>query len=61
MKTEKTTETIQEFLDALENPKKNLTFWESNFVTSVSDQFAHTGSLSDKQFEVLENIYTEKT
>ena len=39
---------------------KPLTRWEEKFLTSVSDQLTMSGSLSKKQAEVLERIYTEK-
>jgi uncharacterized membrane-anchored protein len=61
MKTEKTTELIKHMLDCLESPCRELTKWEQDFVESVGTQFAERGSLSDRQFEILENIYAEKT
>jgi hypothetical protein len=60
-KTPKTTETIRHFLSELESPKKPLTLWEENFLASVSDQFTNRGTLSDRQFEILERVYAEKT
>ena len=32
-----------------------------NFLESLADQFERKGTLSDKQFHTLDNIYTEKT
>lgn len=61
MRTERTAANIQSFFDALEQPAKPLTSWESGFVASIKDQFDRTGSLSEKQFEVLERIFVEKT
>lgn len=52
---------ITEFLSALENPYKALTTWEQDFIISITDQFNMRGTLSDKQFNILERIYTEKT
>ncbi len=40
---------------------KRLTKWEEEFLESISDQIARTGSLSERQIEILERIYTEKT
>ncbi len=54
-------EVIQGWLDALEHPKRSLTTWETDFVESITDQFSERGSLSDKQEEILERIYSEKT
>jgi hypothetical protein len=61
MKTAKTPDVIEHFLDALERPAKQLTSWELDFLESITEQFERSGSLSDKQFEVLERIYAEKT
>lgn len=38
-----------------------LSKWESDFIQSLDDQFSERGSLSEKQMEVLERIYTDKT
>lgn len=52
---------IQEMLDALQTPSKELTKWEENFLESLAEQFETRGTLSDRQFEILDRIYTEKT
>lgn len=52
---------IKHMLTELETPYKTLTKWESDFVESVTDQYSHRGTLTHKQFEVLERIYAEKT
>lgn len=61
MSTPKTKETIKHFLKELESPSKKLTDWEERFLESIAGQFEERGTLSDKQFEVLENLYAEKT
>ena len=61
MKTEQTPETIQHFLKELERPAKKLSDWELGFLESITDQFNRRGSLSAKQFDILEKIYAEKT
>lgn len=38
-----------------------LTEWEDNFINSVFEQLTKRGSLSDKQAEILERIYADKT
>jgi hypothetical protein len=48
-------------LNELETPYKNLTKWEEDFVASINEQFTKWNKLSDRQFEILEKIYTEKT
>lgn len=60
-KTKKTKEAIQHMLRELEMPAKTLTKWELGFLESISEQFEARRSLSDKQFEILERIYAEKT
>lgn len=52
---------VKHMLRELEMPAKRLTSWELSFLESVSDQFTSRGSLSEKQVEVLERIYAEKT
>jgi hypothetical protein len=48
-------------LRELESPSKELTRWEENFLESVGETFERTASLTDRQVEILERIYTEKT
>ena len=60
-RTEKTAEIISHFLHELETPYKPLTQWEEGFIESVTEQFQERGTLSDRQFEILEKIYAEKT
>ena len=48
-------------LTELEFPCKELTEWEANFTVSVYDHFSKKGDISDRQFEILERIYAEKT
>lgn len=57
----KTKEVIGDWLDQIEQNGRGLTKWEEDFVESVSEQFIDTGSISDKQEEILERIYAEKT
>lgn len=40
---------------------RSLTKWELDFMESITDQFAQFGRISDKQEEILERIYSEKT
>lgn len=39
----------------------NLTKWEDSFCTSVHAQLERGHTLSEKQEEILERIYTERT
>lgn len=52
---------IEHMLKELEQPKDMLSRWELDFLHSVKDQFDRRGSLSDRQFTVLEKIYAERT
>jgi hypothetical protein len=54
-------ELISTMLTALETPHKPLTNWEEGFVASLTEQFHARGTLSDRQLEVLDRIYTDKT
>lgn len=61
MKTEQTKAMIEHMLSSLDTPCKELSSWESGFISSLTDQFERKGSLSEKQFEILGRIYAEKT
>lgn len=54
-------EAIRIMLQALETPSKELTKWEENFLESIAEQFETKGSLSERQQEILDRIYSEKT
>lgn len=53
--------TIEHMFKELERPKGILERWELDFLHSVKDQFDRRGSLSEKQFTVLERIFCERT
>lgn len=59
--SEKSYALIQHMLSELESPYKPLSQWETQFIESITDWFNRAGTLSDKQFAILERIYTEKT
>ena len=51
-----------EWLEAIEIDGRNLTTWEEEFVGSIRDRFDRGWtSLTEKQAEILERIYAEKT
>lgn len=52
---------IQSMFQALDTPSKDLTKWEENFLESISEQFEQSKSLSERQLEILQRIYDEKT
>ena len=39
----------------------SLTDWETNFVESINNQLDNNKQLTERQAEILERIYTEKT
>ncbi len=50
------------WIDACVNEsKRRMSKWEEEFLESISDQLDRTGSLSERQAEILERIYAEKT
>lgn len=48
---------IELMLSVLINPNIELTQWESDFITSINDQYEKKKNLSDRQCEILERIY----
>lgn len=60
-RTKQSPELITHMLDSLTSPYKELSKWEEDFVLSITAWFETRQSLSDKQFEILERIYAEKT
>jgi uncharacterized membrane-anchored protein len=53
-------EVIEQWIDAVNDEGRRLTDWELHFMESITNQFASSGSLSEKQEEILERIYVEK-
>lgn len=60
MNVKQTPEAIDHLYKSLENPMKPLSQWEVDFIVSTYDQFSRSGTLSVRQFDVLERIYDEK-
>ena len=54
-------EVIQDWIDLVNEEGRDLTKWELDFMKSITEFFKRTGFLSDKQIEILERIYTDKT
>lgn len=52
---------IEHMLSALDTPSRELTEWEETFLESVREQFEQRWRLSERQAEILERIYAEKT
>lgn len=60
-KTPRTPEFIEHMFKTLQRPSRDLTAWELGFLADIADQFDRRSTLTDKQFEILERIYAEKT
>lgn len=52
---------IEEWITHVNEHGLNLTKWEEDFMDSITEQFTNWNKISDKQEEILERIYTEKT
>jgi len=51
----------REWVDRVLENRRKLTKWEEDLLESISDQLDTRGSLSERQAEILERIYAEKT
>jgi len=54
-------EDIEWMLNAIQENARNLSKWERDFIESVAEQFGNRGTLSERQLEIVDRIYTEKT
>jgi hypothetical protein len=54
-------EVIVHWIDVILTEGRGLTKWERDYCESLSEQMGSRGSISDRQFEILERIYAEKT
>ena len=53
---------VADWIDCcLNEHHKPLSAWEQSFLESVSDQLDRVGNLSEKQVEIIERIFAEKT
>jgi hypothetical protein len=52
---------IEDWINIINEEGKNLSKWELDFMESISDQFSVKNWISDRQEEILERIYSEKT
>jgi hypothetical protein len=48
---------LDEVFEALQQNIQCLTSWEQSFVEDVYDQYERSGSLSEKQLDILEKAY----
>ena len=54
-------EVIADWISQIQKEGKGLTNWEEAFILSIQEQFELRGSISDRQEEILERIYAERT
>jgi CO dehydrogenase/acetyl-CoA synthase beta subunit len=52
---------VERMLESLERPVKELTKWELGFVESLTEQWTTKEWISDRQMEILEKIYADRT
>ena len=52
---------IEHWINTINEEGRNLSKWELDFMESVSEQFSQRNWISDKQEEIVERIYSEKT
>jgi len=58
----KSKEILQSWIDAIKDEASDsLTDWETDFIESIENQLDARGQLSEKQEEILERIYAQKT
>lgn len=52
---------IEDWINKINEEGRGLTKWEQDYMESITDQFTRKNFISDKQEEILERIYAEKT
>lgn len=52
---------VADWIESVNSEGRGLAAWELGFMESIADQFERSGSLSDRQEEILERIYANKT
>lgn len=56
-----TLEDWEHWVDIIQCKGRGLTKWEEDFIESLAEQIQVRASISEKQEEILERIYAEKT
>lgn len=54
-------EIIASWIETVVTEGTNLTKFEVAFMENITDQFEHSGTLSERQEEILEQIYAART
>lgn len=56
-----TKEQAKRFVSEIQESELELTNWERTFLGSVSEQLSKGWTLSERQIEILDRLYAEKT
>lgn len=59
--SEFTSEQIEKMIDSCLQVSRDLTEWEDNFISDLFEQFETLGDITEKQLQILEDIYAKKT
>ena len=54
-------EILEKWLSAINEDGKGVTIWEQEFCDSLDSQLTDFGRISEKQEQILERIYAERT
>lgn len=54
-------EVIEYWINTINDEGINLSKWEQDFMESITEQWERRRSVSDKQEEIIERIYADKT
>ena len=54
-------EVIEHWINMINTEGRNLSKWERDFMDSITEQFEERGSISNKQEEIVERIYADRT
>jgi uncharacterized membrane-anchored protein len=57
----KSHQVVAQWILAIQETGQHLTKWELDFIEDVAEQFDERGTVSDRQEEIIERIYAEKT
>ncbi len=52
---------IEQWIESIREDGHGVTKWESDFVDSIAEQVEERGSISEKQQDILERIYCDRT
>lgn len=54
-------EVLERWVDLIQTEGRGLTDWEKQFIANVAGQLHYEGGISERQEEILEGLYAEKT